>query len=100
MLTLALLNGHMPGYDAELQLELAEHALLIGNGWYWSVIEKVGHHTSEVMWVAPPHHKGSQRVYESRAHAINSHKRWNMGLGSLANKNPRQRLKERTSRED
>ena len=62
-------------YDAVLQLELAEHALLWSMGWSWHA------DGNEFVWVAPANHRGSQRRYTTRQHAINSVKRHHLGLG-------------------
>lgn len=77
-----------PFFDAALNLELAEHAWLRSQGWWWAIKEKHLHHEPMVVWMAPSNHKGSQHCYESRAHAINSCKRWNLN-------NPLLRLKVR-----
>lgn len=75
-------------FDPELHLELAEHAYLRSKGWLYGAGTNGVTGEGEFVWEAPPGHKGSQRYYNSRAHAINSAKRWNLN-------NPMQRLKVR-----
>lgn len=60
------------GFDAELNLELAEHAYLRSKGWDYGVLD------GDFAWKAPDTHKGLKTFYNSRAPAINSCKRWNM----------------------
>lgn len=66
-------------FDTALNLELAEHAYLRSLGWTWCLIG------DELAWVAPRNHKGSNSLYGSRNHAINSVKRWCLN-------NPKMRL--------
>lgn len=60
----------IPNFDAELALELAEHAYLRSKGWDYGLLD------GDFTWKAPDAHKGSKMFYDSRAHAINSCKRW------------------------
>ncbi len=65
-------------YDAKLALALAEHGLLKSLGWRWTVWNR--DYTAHFAWIAPLDHKGSQRVYFSRSHAINSVKKHTLGF--------------------
>jgi hypothetical protein len=58
-----------PFYDRALQLELAEHAYLMVNGFSWGAL------AGSFFWFAPLNWPGSRTSYPSRAHAINSVKR-------------------------
>lgn len=81
--------------QAALMLELAEHNYLRALGWKYVTREpNVLGDGTHFVWEAPPTHKGSSRYYASRAHAINSVKRWMVNQG---NTNPLQRLTERTN---
>jgi hypothetical protein len=73
--------------DYALQLELAEHTYLLSLGWTWGALN------GEFFWKAPPNHQGSALYYSTRAHAINSVKRW-MGLKREVNVMRRSNVKE------
>ena len=64
------------GYDPELQLELAEHGLLLSLGFWWATADD-----GSLIWCAPHDWPGSSEEYGSRAHAINSWRKHVAGVG-------------------
>lgn len=63
-------------YDRSLWLELAQHALLLSNGWEWALMDDICDQPM-LVWKAPAWHRGSNSVYKTRQHAYNSHMKHN-----------------------